>query len=221
MDYKERIKPRRDRKDLFRMFFNRAEAEFKRISEKDERHQSLRNIFSFYTISGGREGGADIDQVSVFYGNKPDAEKRYVEYVDGFPTMRSKTTVEFGAQMDYRLLPKGHVIVLLFPAGTENMRRIEDCIIIDNVTGPHILTGPTILEKHWRMFRAYMEYTCLDGMPTLSERIRVWWMLFTKRVIVDGKQQPIVWVEWFLTIVKFSLVVGLSGFMLELVKWLF
>ena len=80
--------------------------------------------------------------------------------------------------------------------------------------------GSGLLNEHWHKFMSYMQCTSLEGKPTIEDRLRVWWLLFTKPQTVDGKTTTpkirIVTVR----LLQFAATVGLSGFLVAIWQWL-
>lgn len=195
---------------------------FQKIAEQDSRHKSLERFYAFYVLPGGRRGGHDKRVFEVFYGNSPFERVIELTQEDGtFPKISPKLLNAHGATLLYERGDDGVVLCTLYPAGTENYRRRENAIILDIIRGTHVLTGAPFLERHWRFFMSYMQYTSLDGEPTVDDRLRVWWLLSTRRLIIGDKAEVAkIWTV-AARLLAFSATVGLSGFLLLIVQWLF
>lgn len=210
------------RRFCFDLFVRESKTIFHNIAEQDSRHKSLERFYAFYVLPGGRCGGHDKRVFEVFYGNSPFERVIELTQESGkFPKLRPKLLNAHGATLLYERGDDGIVLCTLYPAGTENYRRREDAIILDIIRGTHILTGAPILERHWRYFMSYMQYTSLDGETTIGDRLRIWWLLSTRRVIIGDKAE--VTKVWTVAarLLTFSDTVGLSGFLLLIVQWWF
>lgn len=205
------------------IFSQEREKRYFKISlPKDSRHKSLERIYPFYVLPGGRAGGVDKRVFEVFYGQRPF--EKVTELVQGkgpLPKIHERLLTERGATLLYERSDDGMVLCTLYPAASENYRPREDAIILAIIRDTHVLTGAPIIERHWRVFMSYMQCTCLEGDPTIGDRLRVWWLLSTRRLIVDNKTEIAkVWTVCS-HILMFSVSVGLSGFLLAIVQWWF
>lgn len=213
---------RSTRRFCFDLFVREGKTIFQNIAERDSRHKSLERIYAFYVVPGGRVGGRDKRVFEVFYGNRPFERVEELTQEEGeFPKFRDRFLNAHGATLLYERGDDGIVLCTLYPAASENYRRREEAIILAIIRGTHILTGAPILERHWRAFMSYMQYTSLDGEPTVGDRLRVWWLLSTRRLIIDNKAETAkVWTV-SARILAFSATVGLSGFLLTIIQlWL-
>lgn len=218
MDIFDRLKPRRFRKGVFKLFYNSADAAFRAIAASDPRNESLNAFYSFGVAPGGRDGGHDRSLVSIFYGTRPDDTKADIDYSSGYPRVKNRITTESGAQLDYQLIPNGSVMVILYPAKSEFMRRKEDFIVLETIRWPQKLTGRPALESHWKTFIAYMECTCLDGMPTFLQRVEILWLMFTRTIVIGSVPQTPMYLQWAAWVAKWSMMVGMSGGILKLLE---
>lgn len=214
----DRGKRRLFRRGCFNIFASDAETNFRAIAANDPDHSSLEAIYAFHVIHGGREGGHQKQIVEIFYGNRPYDAVVELEYKPT-PRLQRRLLAESGASLIYERVDNGSALVTLMPAKSERFSRREEMVLLSKIYHTETLTGIGTLERHWRIFSSYMEYTSLDGLPNLADRIRVWWILGTRILIVDGKEQPRLIARWALEIVKFSLTVGLAGFLLEIIRY--
>ena len=215
----ERFYKRQFRRGCFDIFASDAEPQFTQIAQRDPDHQSLQNIYGFHVVHGGREGGLEKQVVEVFYGNWPYDLTAEISNRDPIPSrVRKRLLVEQGASLVYERVDNGSVLVTLIPAKSERFARHEEMVLLCIIRQTEKLTGIGTLKKHWRFFHSYMEYTSLDGLPTTVDYLRVWWVLFTRRLVVDGKERTPLFIQWGLKIIGYSLTVGLAGFWFEILK---
>ena len=213
---------RRDRRTDFEFFFRNAKSDFEAIAACDARTAFLDGIYSLRVVPGGRHGGQDPDAVEVFFGNRPyDSVTEPVQERGGGISTRRRLLAEAGATLSYQRMASGVVLCTLHPAGADGFRRRESAIILEWVQNPRLFTGRGALERHWRCFMSYMEYTSLEGDPTWLDRLRVWWLFASRGLIVDGKHEA----PWGLSKLSvagfFVFAVGLSGWLLTFGQWLF
>lgn len=216
---------RRDQRNSnFRIFFHHAREDFSKIVKQDLRHANFERVYGFGIVPGGRDGGLDKRVVEVYYGNRPfesitEMTNKSITGVElDFPTVRRRLLTEQGAELSYQRTDSGIIICTLWPAKTEGFNRKEDAIILDWIANSNSITGLPKLQYHWRSFMSYMQCTSLDGDPSISDRIRVCWLLFTKRIVVSGRMEERKFLTAFGSILYFSLSVGLGGFLIELFK---
>ncbi|CAA2145137.1 hypothetical protein MBLL_04259 [Methylobacterium bullatum] len=206
----------------FERFLAHAAPSFEEIAGRDARHPERAAVYGFALAPGGRDGGGDRRVVEVFYGTR-HLEGR-TEYVsrDGLPPRRHHRSVgEWGATLEYQRMDNGTVLCTLSPAGSENFRRHERTVFVEWIRATDRLRSKAMLERHWRLLASYMEVTSLEGEPTLTDRLRVGWVLFTRSRIV-GKEYDAAPVRvWIWRLLTFAATVGLSGFLLALVQWIF
>lgn len=214
--------PRRSRCFDFDLFARDAREVFRGIAARDARHGALEQTYSFYVVPGGRTGGHDWRVVEIFYGQRPfERVKEMVQQERAFPALRDRLLSESGATLLYQRGDNGTVLCTLHPAYSENYRRREEAIVLAVIRDTHLLTGVPALERHWRAFMSYMQYTALDGEPSTADRLRVWWLLWTRRLVINKTAEvPRVWVAAG-RLAFFSATVGLSGFLLVLIQWWF
>ena len=140
---------------------------------------------------------------------------------DGSFRTKFETLSEKGARLDFSRLDSGWVMCILTPARTPNMRRIEDGVVLLFRADPAQLQSSIRLERYWGALVSYMHCTCLEGEPTYADRIRIWWLLSTRHLIVDGVSKRPRCLTTLSSLIYFAATVGLSGFLLALIQlWL-
>lgn len=210
---------RKVRRRDFDDFVEHARATFARIAAQDPRNAFFDAMYSLRVTPGGARGGLDRRLVEVFYGNRPiEAVTEFVTREGREPRLQERLLAEHGACLFYQHMDSGIVLAGLRPAGSEGFRRREEMIPLEWIRGTHALTGPGTLERHWRAFVSYMEYTSLEGEPTLGDRLRVWWMLFVRPTVVKGEHATALCWRAGAVAARFALTVGLSGFLLAIVQ---
>lgn len=200
----------------FDLFSDNASRWFTEFAKQDARHEFHSNEYSFYILRGGSAGGADSRILEVCYGNRPfDAtvELRYSAHArDGkIPGSRRHVLTERGPALIYSRLDNGGVSCVLYPAGSDGFRRLEDSILLRIYQDARDLTGPAALRQDWLCFASYREFSSLDGQPTFLDWCRVQWLLFTRRTTVGGvlKERRVFVLGG--RIVEYALTVALSG----------
>lgn len=212
---------RKERRWDFEFFHRHARATFGRIAADDPRNVFFDTVYRQCITPGGAMGGIDRKLVEIFYGSRPiDAVTEVVDRDGQASFLRERTVAEHGARLTYQRMDNGAVLVGLHPAGSEGFQRREQMIQLEWIRGSHALTGPGTLERHWRAFVSYMECTSLEGEPTPGDRLRVWWLLFVRPTIVDGKHTTALCWRVTAMVVKFALTIGLSGFLLAIITGL-
>tara|TARA_R110000851_G_scaffold319622_1_gene484124 strand:+ start:1212 stop:1913 length:702 start_codon:yes stop_codon:yes gene_type:complete len=106
----------------------------------------------------------------------------------------------------------GQVYCYLNPATSENQKPTEDAILLCHVKEPSKLINK--VKGHWGLFIAYMECTCIDGEPNWSHKLKYWYLMNFKGVIIDNKLRPKKCVTVTQEIAKYVITIGLSGFLL-------
>lgn len=149
-------------------------------------------------------------ELEVFWGGQ--AVKR-IDKKNGF-----KLLTESGVTLFFYLLPDGHVTITLYPAQTEAIRPVEDCILLHRFIKATWLLKEKNQKSLWRDFMAYTECTSLIGTPSIWQRLRIFWLKYSCPLCIDGVQQSIRAHMHFQKIVTFVLTVGLSGFLLLAVQ---
>lgn len=209
-----------DRYSDFETFISLAERWFQEFGAADSRHEHFDRTYSFYVRVGGRYGGVDKRIVEVFYGNRPvDSATEVVgKKPDGtelpVPQIRKRLITERGAALLYQRSERGYVTCTLIPASSESYRRREDLIILKLDLDPRLLTGKPTPYGHWQDLISYSEVSSVDGHPAVRDRLRVWWLLFTRRIVVKNEAPPRQVALAGLWILKWVVTVGLSGALL-------
>lgn len=192
--------------DAFKWFFNNAKEIFRKLQESDSSSQFFKDRCILQVCPGSRAGGDNSDVVDVFWGAHP---VKRIDTKNGF-----RLLTEDGVTMFFYLLPDGHVTITLYPAKTELMRPLEDSILLHRYIKATWLLKEKNLKSLWRDFMAYTECTSLIGTPSIWQRLRTFWLRYSRPLCVDGVQQPIRGLLYLRNIVTFALTVGLSGFLL-------
>ncbi|KQO68768.1 hypothetical protein ASF22_19625 [Methylobacterium sp. Leaf87] len=210
---------RKMRRADFEAFHRSAREVFARIAAADPRNAFFDGVYRLRVTPGGAMCGHDQRSVEVFYGSRPiEAVEEFVAREGREPRLQERFLAEHGACLFYQRMDSGIVLVGLRPAGTENYRRREEIIQLEWIWAPDVLRGRAAPERHWRAFVSYMEYTSLEGEPTMIDRLRVWWLLFARPTVVDGKHCTARCWTVGATVVRFALTIGLSGFLLAIVQ---
>lgn len=210
---------RKLRRADFEAFHRSACEVFARIAAADPRNAFFDGVYRLCVNPGGAMGNRDRRLIEVYYGSRPiEAVKEFVAREGREPRLQERFLAEHGACLFYQRMDSGIVLVGLRPAGTENYRRREEMIQLEWIWAPDVLRGRAAPERHWRAFVSYMEFTSLEGEPTIIDRLRVWWLLFARPTVVDGKHSTARCWTVGATVVRFALTIGLSGFMLAIVQ---
>jgi hypothetical protein len=151
--------------------------------------------------------------LEVFYGSRPFDALTDVRPTPNGPAKPSlRFLPESGARLHFVRADSGLITCLLIPAVTEAHRAREDSMLLEE------FLEPTKLRKrataHWRALMSYMQCTCLEGEPTLFDRLRVFLLRSFKRLVCEGRSQDRRVSTGTRAIVKFAFTVGLAGFIL-------
>lgn len=192
---------------LCKIFVDLAVDWFPAIAKRDPRHALLAETYNFHVAPGDREGGDDSRLLDVSY------VPRSIEPVAEVSPHRTCIT-EAGASLSYRRTGHGGVLCLLEPARSQGFERPESAIVLAHIRQPRVLTGKSIIERHWRSLVSYFEFSRIDGDPELSDRLRVEWLLFTRPLVIDGKVQPPRIIQVGRQMLKWVVTIGLSGALL-------
>ena len=82
---------------------------------------------------------------------------------------------------------------------------------------PKRLLRPRFQKKLLQKLNSYMSVTCLEGKPTICDRVRVAFIRLNKHLVIDETVQTILIMKWLGEVLKFVLTVGLSGFLLTII----
>ena len=193
----------------FRYFRHVAKAEFDRCAREDRLHKKISDLADLCVVLGSRDGPADDRIVDVFYRIRTPA-------VDD-ATSRGPT--ESGEpRLEYVLQDDAAVLCWLYPPKSNSRPWREDAILLAQIREPKVLTGWTVLGRHRRALQSYFEVRGVDGRPTINDRLRIWWLLFTRQTIVKGHAARPVWLRALKWAVVVVLVVGLSGWLAHLLQ---
>lgn len=203
-----------NRYDAFENFKKISNNLFHQYADSSQSSKHLNDLYSFYVTPGGRFGGLNKKIVDVFYGSRPFDSITEIG-ADFQPTVTTETA--YGAALSYQRTDDGQVLCSLHPAGSENFHASEDFILLEIVKNPDELSCKS--KQHWRMFQAYMETTCLDGRPSLLQKILVFYLRNFKEYVVKQTLQKRKATVFFGEIAKYTLTVGLSGFIILFVTW--
>lgn len=191
----------------FDSFSKNAEVTFKTYSETSNKSQRLKDLYSFYVTPGGRFGGRDKKVVDIFYGNRPFDTH---EEIGTNSKVLKKFDVAHGAILSYQRTDDGRVLCSLYPASSENYHSPETFILLGIIDNPSKLKCKTKL--HWLFFEAYMESTCLDGSPSFLQKVLIFYLRNFKECVIDKTLQKRKAVVFLKDICKYTVTVGLSGF---------
>lgn len=208
--HEEKLDEIKKHEDAFRDFYNNAKEIFNRLQEADPSSQVFKDRCMLQVCPGSRAGGNNPDVVDVFWGAQ---RVKRIDKRNGFELL-----TEDGVTMLFNLLPDGHVSITLYPAKTKVMRPIEDCILLHRFCKATWLLKERNQKALWRDFMAYTECTSLIGTPSIWQRLRMFWVKYSRPVCIDGVQMPVRGLQHLRKVVTFALTVGLSGFLLVAVQ---
>jgi len=199
-----KTKKRLDRITQFEEFYKNAESNFNDIRESDTRCKEFADYYSFYIAPGSRAGHTDKRQVDIFFGKSV--------YGSSITATGSHALVEEGATLLYSMNDDGFVSVMLYPAKAENMSLKEELIFLERRIDPENLLLKKTLQNHWRYFMAYMEYSSLDGSPSVMQRLRITYLHTFKSMVINKIWNKALYKTYMNTLFKFVMTIGLSGF---------
>ncbi|KZN12584.1 hypothetical protein [Marinomonas sp. TW1] len=205
---------RRNRYTAFDNFSKGSKELFLAYGNSTVKSKRLNGLYSLCISPGGRYGGLSKKNVDVFYGNRP-----FDSIIEMRPDyqMTEKLETAYGATLSYQRTDDGQVLCYLAPAGSANFNHPEDCILLGMVKNPAKLAHKT--KWHWRMFQAYMESTCLDGRPSLFQKILVSYLRNFKTCVVNKTVQKRRVAVFLSELAKYTVTVGLSGFIILIITW--
>lgn len=125
--------------------------------------------------------------------------------------MKDRLLAESGARLVYQRVDNGPVACALEPAKSEGFSTSEDAILLERVGRSRVLRGAGLPDRHWWAFMSYMECTSLEGELSLGDRLRVWWLLATRTLVVDGVERTALYLRVLAQVATFSATVGLPG----------
>lgn len=194
----------------FKVFYNNAKDIFSKLQRSDPSSQFFKDRCFLQICPGSRAGGNNPDVVEVFWGTQP------IKRID--KRNNFKLLTEDGVTMFIYLLPDGNVSITLYPAKTEVMQPLEDCILLHRFIKATWLQKEKNQKSLWRDFMAYTECTSLTGTPSIGQRLRMFWLKYSRPLCVNGVQQPIRGLQHLQKMIVFACTVGLSGFLLVAVQ---
>ncbi|QJT10132.1 hypothetical protein [Oceanidesulfovibrio marinus] len=212
---------RRSRHNSFTIFRSQSENVFLRLAKSDLRHERRSQFFSFYIIPKGRWGRNDPTTVDIFYGRRSLGRFRNYGKSTSIFDVQEETLAESGTTLRYQQIPNGLVLCILIPSRTQTLSPSFDFVILANGIEPYTLTGDNTLRKHWKIFSSFAESYSMDGEPDIWDKLRVWWVLFSKPICVDNHIKERKITSACSKLLFFVLTVGLSGFLLRLIQFLF
>ncbi len=226
------IKQRNEMMAIFDIFIkeagnNQENGWFHEIACRNPSHAFFANYYSFYVVPRESLNGKNRTVLNVYYGSRPVdhiIDQRFYDQNEKelpFPKQSLRFITECGAHLRYTRISRGSVICILTPATIDNIKQKEDSIIIETLHRPHSLTGKPLLKKHMDYLLSYFECTSVDGDPNIYDKIRIWWLRFTKPMVIDGKITECQITSFFRKIIQWSLTVGLSGAMLFIIQLFF
>lgn len=208
------MRARADRISDFEKFQESVEVIFKKQQKTNPDYLSLEDYYGFSICPRGRAGGINSRLIEVFYGNRPYDKEKTVEA--DFKIVHHLLS-ESGAELSMLRDDWGYVCIQLFPAKTKYGKQKEDSIILHSHMDPKRLLRPRFQKKLLQKLNSYMSVTCLEGKPTICDRVRVAFIRLNKHLVIDETVQTILIVKWLGEVLKFVLTVGLSGFLLTII----
>lgn len=199
---------RENRINQFKDFKDSSSRIFKEFAKNDKSNKRLSDLFTFHVSPGGI-GRINDKIIEIKYGSRSIGIKK-----EFGPNLEIQESSEFacGASLHYTRTDNGYVLCTLYPATSENQKPTEDGILLG------FLKNPAKLEKkakyHWRMFISYMETTCIDGDPSFIQKLNSFYLLNFKRYLMNDRVQDSKVKSAAKYIIRMSLTVGLSGFLL-------
>lgn len=182
--YEKGMTDRAKRYAAFDKFYEDAKELFESYADSTPECKRLGDLHSLCICPGWRHGGLDKRIVEIFYGNRPFDS---VTTIDKNLQPTKKLETAHGATLSYERTDDGQVLCDLYPAASENFRPPEDFIRLGVVKNPATLKSKS--KQHWKTFLAYMQVTCLDGKPSIFQRIRVFYIRIFKERFVNGTVQ--------------------------------
>lgn len=207
---------RQRRYKIFQKFLDSAADRFNDLCAHHDTASYLSNIYSFHVSPGGRIGGMNARQLDVFFGARPYDEQKVIG--NDFRA-NVKLLAERGASLEFTRDDHGRVHVLLSPAFTEGTRPLEDAILLGVISNPRDLLKEAVISHYFKLLVAYMQCTCLDGKPTLVERLKVVKIRYFQRAFVQSKLCVSRFWMTIRTVLRWGATVGFSGVLLAFIQW--
>lgn len=207
---------RRGRADDFKSFSENSETIFNSFWNKLPDNEVLRTENTFNICPKGAMGGLDETLIEIFFGFKYHSWQKKVG--DNF-SVTDEAKMIYGARLEYRLTDKAHVICILTPSKTDNLKPYEDGIVLEIVKEPSKLEAKS--EKHWKYLVAYMRATDVDCCPSPIDHLKTFWLRKTNRCFYDGKLAPRKIFNQLGSMFSWAFTVGLSGALIFVITiWL-
>lgn len=181
--------------------------------KNDEKAKKLKEVYSLIILSHTPKSIRDHSGVISYFGNRA--------YETVFRDQSLTNLSESGASIYFEKGDDGYVTIKLFPAEAANYGQKEDFVILEKKLDPKSLMKKGTLKKYWKFFIAYMEVTSLDGSPSVIHLLTVNYLRYFKPLIIEKKYHRKKFTKHFLDITRFSLTVGLSGFLLFILTYFF
>ena len=204
-------KDRLDRINNFEEFYKTAYITFSEFLDNDNRVNDFNEIYGLHITPKSENDEFDKRTVAISWGYR-----KYDRIID-IENNTKKALLENGATLYYERLDSGHVVILLYPASTENRKPIEDCITLKRRINPKKLKDKRFLKNNLNDLIAYMESTSLDGNPSFIQKVRISYLRTFKHLIIDKKAKPTTISKYLKSTAKFVVSVGLSGFIIYLI----
>jgi hypothetical protein len=210
------LSTRRQRAEDFNAFSENSEKIFNKFWNNLPDDDALRTENTFNICPKGAMGGLDETLIEIFFGFKYHSWQKKVG--DNF-NVTNEAKMIYGARLEYTLTDKAHVICILRPSKTDNLRPYEDGIVLEIVKEPSKLKDKS--EQHWKYLIAYMRATDVDGQPSPADQLITFWLRKTKRCFYDGKLAPRKIFDKLGSIFSWAFSVGLSGALIFVITiWL-
>ena len=200
---------REERIRAFEKFYDDSNAIFIDFAKNDEAAKRLDDLYTFHVCPGGSCSGIDNRQIEIKYGSRHIDIKRKI---GAWNVIQESSVLARGAALQYIRTDNGYVICSLYPAISDNEQPHEEVILLEILKKPSKLRKK--VKRHWTYFISYMHATCIDGEPTILNRLVTFVLRYCKRYFAEGKLQSSKLRKTLKSIVNMSLTVGLSGFLL-------
>jgi hypothetical protein len=204
---------------LFSLFQHHGSHFFNIAASKDPRHVSRNSMYTFYVAKHGRMGGVDKRLFDVFYGARP--YDNIVEVTSILRPPSRKKLVEDGGGLAYERSSSGFVSCILYPPHTRDFNSNDLAYILGLRLDPINMLSQTLIERHFRLYSACFECAGLDGEPSKADKMLYLFLVYFHARIEKGKYKRSLAIDHLLEITKFSLMIGLSGFLLKLIEIFF
>ena len=203
-----------NRIDDFELFKSCVDNQFKVIQNQLADYLDLEEHYGFRICPKGRNGGIDDRRIEIFYGNRP-YDKRTVLSDD--MNKRTELLSESGAELSIFRDDFGFACIQLYPAESKFGKQREESILVNCHLDPKRLLKHRFQKHMMQMLNSYMVVTCLEGIPTPCDKVRVFLLRMFKPLVVEKRVQPVrIW-SLINSVLKFVLTVGLSGFLLKII----